>query len=200
MNGAPANAPDVTGTVFDDDQPEVTRSYAEALLGAAASEGQTEAVLDELDELVADVLRGHPKFAAMLASESLPATEKDRILTATFEDRASPLVVRFLRVLNRHGRLGLIAPIARAARAELGPPAEPPAGARSARPIALDDAQRQALFERLSRMLAATPVLRTGRSRPDRGAGRPDRRRRLRRLGAQPAPTAPQSTDRRKNA
>jgi len=157
MNGAAANQPDVTGTVFADDQPEVSRSYAEALLGAAASEGQTEAVLAELEELVADVLKGHPKFAAILASESLPATEKDRILTATFEDRVSTLVIRFLRVLNRHGRLGLIAPIVRAARAEWDRQQNRrPVLVRSA--IALDEAQRQALFERLSRMLAATPV------------------------------------------
>ena len=89
-----------------------------ALLGAAARAGQTEAVLGELDEIVTDVLQGHPKFAAILASESLAAAEKDRILTNTFENRAAPLVLRFLRVLNRHGRLGLIAPVARAARAE----------------------------------------------------------------------------------
>src|SRR5665213_3562831 len=117
MSGA-ANAPDVSGTVFADDQPEVSQSYAEALLGAAAREGQTEAVLAELEELVADVLQGHPQFAAILAAESVPATEKDRILTAAFEGRASSLVIRFLRVLNRHGRLGLIAPIVGAARAE----------------------------------------------------------------------------------
>ena len=157
MNGAADNAPDVTGTVFADDQPEVSRSYAEALLGAAAAEGQTEAVIAELEELVADVLQGHPKFAAILASESVPATEKDRILTATFEGRASTLVIRFLRVLNRHGRLGLIAPITRAARAEWDRQQNRrPVLVRSA--IALDEAQRQALFERLSRMLAATPV------------------------------------------
>ena len=77
---ASAGGPDVAGTVFDDDQPEVTRSYAEALLGAAEAEGQAEAVLDELDELVADVLRANPQFAAILASPSLPAAEKDRIL------------------------------------------------------------------------------------------------------------------------
>jgi F-type H+-transporting ATPase subunit delta len=157
MSGAPANTPDVTGTVFEDDQPEVTRSYAEALLGAAARQGQTEAVLDELDELVADVLQAHPKFAAILASEALPAAEKDRILTATFENRAAPLVLRFLRVINRHGRLGLIAPIARAARAEWDRRQNRrPVLVRSA--VALDDAQRQALLERLSGMLSATPV------------------------------------------
>ena len=115
-------------------------------------------MLDELDELVADVLRDHPKFAAILASDALSETEKDRILTATFENRVSSLLIRFLRVLNRHGRLGLIAPIARSARAEWDRHQNRrPVLVRSA--IALDDVQRQALFERLSRMLAAVPVL-----------------------------------------
>jgi F-type H+-transporting ATPase subunit delta len=155
---ASSGAPDVAGTVFEDEQPEVTRSYAEALLGAAKHAGQTEAVLDELDELVADVLTAYPQFAAILASEALPAPEKDRIITSTLENHASPLVVRFLRVLNRHGRLGLIAPVARTAR-ELWDRQQNRRRVvvRSAVPLAED--QRAALFERLGRMLAATPVL-----------------------------------------
>src|SRR5262245_15762901 len=112
-----APAADVRGTVFEDDQPEISRSYAEALLAAARDEGDVGAVLDELDELVADVIQGQPQLAALLAAPWIPAAEKDRIVTAAFEGRALPLVVRFLRVLNRHGRLGLIAPIAAQARA-----------------------------------------------------------------------------------
>ncbi len=50
-------APDVSGTVFEDEAPEATRSYAEALLGAAEKEGQVDAVLDELDAIASDVLR-----------------------------------------------------------------------------------------------------------------------------------------------
>jgi F-type H+-transporting ATPase subunit delta len=149
---------DVAGTVFDDDQPEVTRSYAEALLGAAEGDGRVEAVLDDLDALLADVLVENPRFAAILASPSLAAAEKDRILVDTFEGRALPLVVRFLRVLNRHGRLGLIGPIAREARALWDRKQNRrPVLVRSAVP--LDEAQRQALDDRLGRMLAATPIV-----------------------------------------
>jgi F-type H+-transporting ATPase subunit delta len=154
---ASSGAPDVTGTVFQDDQPEVTRSYAEALLGAAGRAGQTEKVLDELDELVLDVLSAHPQFAAILASEALPAPEKDRIITGTFENHASPLVMRFLRVLNRHGRLGLVAPVARTAR-ELWDRQQNRRRVLIRSAVPLEGDQRQALLERLSRMLAATPV------------------------------------------
>jgi F-type H+-transporting ATPase subunit delta len=155
---ANGGGPDVTGTVFDDKQPEVTRSYAEALLAAAEGEGQADAVLDELDELVADVIREQPRFSAILASPTLPAEVKDRILRDTFEHRAQPLVVRFLRVLNRHGRLGQLAAIVRAARAIWDRKQNRrPVLVRSA--VALDDAEREALRDRLGRMLAATPLL-----------------------------------------
>ncbi|MBV8605985.1 MAG: ATP synthase F1 subunit delta [Singulisphaera sp.] len=153
-----ANGPDVRGTVFDDEAPEVTRSYAEALLGAAEKEGQVEAVLDELDELVRDVLRAHPRFAALLASPALAATGKDRIVVETLEGRALPVVVRFLRVLNRHGRLGSLAAIVRAARATWDRRQNRrPVTVRSAVP--LDEGQRAALHDRLGRMLGATPVM-----------------------------------------
>ncbi|MBV8075794.1 MAG: ATP synthase F1 subunit delta [Planctomycetaceae bacterium] len=153
-----ANGPDVQGTVFDDEAPEVTRSYAEALLGAAEKEGQVEAVLDELDELVRDVLRAHPRFAALLASPALAATGKDRIVVETLEGRALPVVVRFLRVLNRHGRLGSLTAIVRAARATWDRRQNRrPVTVRSAVP--LDEGQRAALHDRLGRLLGATPVM-----------------------------------------
>ena len=136
----------------------MTRSYAEALLAAAENEGQADPVLDDLDALVADVLRPNPRFATILASPTLSAADKDQILTRTFDGTAHPTVVRFLHVLNRHGRLGLIAPIARAARALWDRKQNRrPVLVRSAVP--LDDAQRAVLSERLGRMLAATPLL-----------------------------------------
>jgi F-type H+-transporting ATPase subunit delta len=156
--GIGPGAPDVTGTVFEDDQPEVTRSYATALLAAAEEAGRAEPVLDELDALVADVLVPHPRFAAILAEPSVPASEKDKILTRTFENRADPLLVRFLRVLNRRGRLGLIAPVARAARALWDRKQNRrPVLVRSAVP--LEASEQAALGDRLARMLAATPIL-----------------------------------------
>ena len=90
---------------------------------------EVEAVLDELDAILRRRLRREPavRRAAGLAVGP-PPTDKDRILAEAFEGRALPTVVRFLRVLNRHGRLGLLAPIARAGPGDLGPPPEPPAG------------------------------------------------------------------------
>ena len=100
----------------EDDAAEVIRAYAEALVNAAEKGNEAEAVLGELDEINADVLLAHPQFATLLASPFVPAADKDRILAETLEGRALPTVLRFLRVLNRHGRLDLLASIARVGR------------------------------------------------------------------------------------
>ena len=83
-------------------------------------------MLDELDEIDADVLERSPRVRRSCWPRRVPTAEKDRILTET--SRAGPAAwsSAFLRVLNRHGRLGLLAPIVREARADLGPAAEPP--------------------------------------------------------------------------
>lgn len=148
----------VDGTVFDEVSVELARTYAEALVAAAQGQGQVEPVLDELEGIVADLLAPNPKFADLLASPLLPQAEKDRILVATFEGRASTTVVHFLRVLNRHGRLGLLVPVARAARAiwDLRQNRRP-VFVRSAVP--LDDGEQAALRDRLARLLGATPIL-----------------------------------------
>jgi F-type H+-transporting ATPase subunit delta len=144
--------------VLGDEAIALARRYAEALVDAAQKEGQADAALDELAEIESDVLAEFPGFARVLASDRVPATEKDRILTDVFEGRASSLVLRFLRVLNRHGRLGLLGPIIREARAIWDRRNRRiPVSVRSA--VALDDSQMQALSDRLQRLVAGTPIL-----------------------------------------
>ena len=157
MTAAPRPDPDlVAGTVFDEAADEGARNYADALLGAAGDEAG--AVLDELDELVADVVRGQPRFAELMASPSMGAADRDRVLVELFEGRARPTVVNFLRVLNRHGRLDLLPAVAARARAAWDRrQGRRPVTVRSAVP--LDDAQRAALEGRLSSLIGATPVL-----------------------------------------
>lgn len=156
----PADLPGAThATVLDDAAPELTRRYAEALLGAAESSGVLEPALDELDELIADVWDAQPDFAALLASPTVATAEKDRILVRTFEGRTLPVVLNFLRVLNRHSRMALLRPIARRARALLERRLNRrPVTVRSAQP--LDDDQLDILHARLTGLLqGATPVL-----------------------------------------
>jgi F-type H+-transporting ATPase subunit delta len=150
--------PDVAGTVYDEEVAHVARAYAEALVNAAARTDEVEAVVAELEEIEEDVLRSHPKFADVLASPSVPEPEKERILSDAFEGRALPTVVRFLKVLNRHGRLGLIAPVARESRILWDRKQNRrPVSVKSA--VELDDGQRVRLGEKIGGMIGATPIL-----------------------------------------
>ncbi len=90
--------------------------YAEALLGAADSAGLTDAVLDEFDGLLAEVLDPSPQFERVLSSALILHEEKAAILDRVLGGRASPTLLNFLKVLSRHGRLDLLRPIHRQAR------------------------------------------------------------------------------------
>jgi F-type H+-transporting ATPase subunit delta len=148
-------APDVAGTVFDDPIPELTRVYAEALLGAS---GDPDPVLAELAELVADLWHEDAPFRVLLANPGVAASDKDRILVQAFEGRANPIVVNFLRVLNRHGRFTLLEPILRRAQ-DLSNRRQGrrPAIVRSAVPLA--DDQKAAVAARIGTMLKAQPII-----------------------------------------
>lgn len=144
------------GSVFDDIAPELTRNYAEALLGASGD--RAEAVVVELEEIGRDVLEAHPAFSAILASPTVPEAEKDRLLGETLGGRADETVLRFLRVLNRHGRLAILPAVIRQARATVDRRLNRKAvTVRSAVP--LDEAQQATLCDRLAALVHATPVV-----------------------------------------
>jgi F-type H+-transporting ATPase subunit delta len=157
-NAAAPQQPDVSGTVLEAKSHGLARTYAEALLGAAAKEGTTESVLDDLDALVREVWRARPQFAALMASPSINTHDKDRILTETFEGRLEPTLLKFLRVLNRHGRLEFLEAIAQQARAQWERKQNRRRVlVRSAVP--LDEGQTATLRDRLASLLKATPLL-----------------------------------------
>lgn len=155
---AAAGAGAVEVEVRDDTAIAVARRYAVALVDAAAKEGQVDAALEELSEVEADVFGRFPRFADMLGSERVPAAERDRILNEVFGGRASDLVLRFLRVLNRRGRIGLLRPIVAEARTIWDRRNRRiPVSVRSAVP--LEEDQIQALRDRLQGLVAGTPIL-----------------------------------------
>jgi F-type H+-transporting ATPase subunit delta len=150
----------VQGTVLENHAPEVARTYAEALINAASKAGQADAVLDDLDAIVAEVWRPFPQFANLLTSPAVQTHDKERILRDTFEGKVTPLVARFLHVLNRHGRLNLLPAIARQGRAIWDRRQNRVyVTVRSASP--LDEGQQAALHERLARLTGgAVPIVR----------------------------------------
>lgn len=159
MSSTSQPAPDVSGTALEEGTVEIARTYAVALLNSTESPGETDAVLDELDELSVDVFRDQPDFAHLLSFGISDAERRDQLLNSAFEGRALPTVLRFLRVLNRRNRLQLVPTIARTARALWDQRNNRvPVTVKSAVP--LDDGQRESLRQRLVSLTGgATPML-----------------------------------------
>ncbi|HLX08339.1 MAG TPA: ATP synthase F1 subunit delta [Thermoanaerobaculia bacterium] len=95
----------------------VARIYAKAMLDLAVAEKQEDGLLDELDEL-RRAIAGDEELAAFLASPLVSGAARAEVIERVFRRRASDLLVDALEVINRKGRLGLLAAIAVAYRGE----------------------------------------------------------------------------------
>ncbi len=137
---------------------QISDVYAQAFLGAAEDTGQADALVAEFDSLVADVLAPFPAFAAVLASAQVSHEEKVGILDRVLGGQASPLLLNFLKVLSRHGRLDCLHAIGRHMRQHF----ERMRGRvhvrlATAQPISDELAQR--IAERLKGVIHGEPVL-----------------------------------------
>jgi F-type H+-transporting ATPase subunit delta len=94
----------------------VAAVYAEGFLGAAERAGQVESLLEQMDSLVGDVLDVFPTLEAILASGLISHEEKAGILDRTLGGRASPMLLNFLKVVSRHGRMDCLRAIHRETR------------------------------------------------------------------------------------
>jgi len=94
----------------------IARVYAQAIVEAADSKHCRDELLAELDSLVADVLPRVPRARAVLESPQVPAEQKVALLGRLAAGRMLPTTMHALQVLARHGRLGILAEVAAAAR------------------------------------------------------------------------------------
>ena len=67
------------------------------------------ALVEELASLVDDVLDRFPQLEQALRSALVSQEQKEQLLDRVFGNAASTEVLNFLKVLSRHGRLGLAA-------------------------------------------------------------------------------------------
>ncbi len=102
---------------IDIGQQQVGKVYAKALLGAAEKDGTAESVLEELAAVV-DLLEEHPGFREILASPRIATEEKAGVLERTFGSQVSPVLLRFFKVVNEHGRLDCLRDIYRETRGQ----------------------------------------------------------------------------------
>ncbi|HEY2762358.1 MAG TPA: ATP synthase F1 subunit delta [Pirellulales bacterium] len=132
--------------------------YAEALVAAAEKAGSTDAVVQEFDSLVDDVLEKLPKLDSVLTSGFVDEATKEAMLQKAFGKSASPVFLSFLKVLARHGRLDMLRLIHLTVHEEydrvknrmrvLVSTAEP-----------LDDAAEQAIAQEIKNRLHIQPVI-----------------------------------------
>ena len=88
-------------------------AYARSLLELANERNQADEIGQEMAG-IRDVLAEQPSFAAYLADPGIGGTERTATLEKVFKGRVSPLVSNFLGVVNNHGRMRMLGPIAQA--------------------------------------------------------------------------------------
>jgi F-type H+-transporting ATPase subunit delta len=132
--------------------------YAKALLDAAEKTGQTEAVLEEFHEVVAEVINRNPKLEAVLASALISPKEKSDILDRLLQDRVAPLFLNFLKVVAHHGRLDCLRAIEHQAH-DLLDKMRGRIQVRLTTAAAIDDALAARIVEKLKTAIGGEPVL-----------------------------------------
>ncbi len=132
--------------------------YAEALLGAAGKADQVKDLLDEFDSLIADVLTPFPDLERLLISGLVSDDEKQRILDRVLAAQASPLLLNFLKVVARHGRLDCLRAIHRQFH-QLYDRAQGRIRVRLTTPVPVNDALAAQITADLREFLGTEPVV-----------------------------------------
>ena len=132
--------------------------YAKALLGAAGPSGQVAGALEELDAIIDDVFRQFPKLETVLGSPLISHEERSGTLDRVFGSRLSALVLHFLKVVSRHGRLDCLRAI-RSQAHRLQEQAQGRVRVRFSTAASLDKAQIDQITEKLRATLGGDPIL-----------------------------------------
>ena len=141
-------------------QEKVGEVYARALVAAAEHAGQTVEVLDELDAIVSEVFVQFPKFETVLASLLVSPEEKAVVLDRVFAAQISRLLLNFLKVVSRHGRLDCLRAIRHQARI-LYEELQGQARVRLTTAAAVDPRQAERIAAALGAALGQRPILET---------------------------------------
>jgi len=93
---------------------QVAKVYAKSLFELAESAGGQARVGETAEEIevVAELVRADPKLRELLRSPIVDGGERGEALSRIFKGRVSDLLLRFLLVVNRHGRMAELLHIA----------------------------------------------------------------------------------------
>lgn len=99
-------------TVMDVTAEQIARVYAKAFIGATAEAPDSSGLVEQVASLVG-VMDRSPRLEEVFSSALISDEEKEQMLDRVFKRQASPVVLNFLKVLSRHGRLDLLRAIAK---------------------------------------------------------------------------------------
>lgn len=138
---------------------QVAAIYAEALFHAAESAGVTESVIEEFDALIVDVFNRQPKFEEILGSALISHDERVGILDRTLGSSVSTLMLHFLKVVSRHGRLDCLRAIHRQAHVVYDK-ARGRVPVELTTAVAVSDVEATAIAKALGGAISGEPVVR----------------------------------------
>jgi F-type H+-transporting ATPase subunit delta len=142
----------------DPDVMQIARVYANAFLEAAKGTVGIDAVLEEGQSFVEDVLAKNLEFKRLLTSPTVKKDDKLQLIERVVAGRGTDFFTNFLRVLARHDRLNELPAVLQAARiANERQSGRKRVSVKSARP--LTDESRRAIEERLRTALKFEPIL-----------------------------------------
>ena len=158
MNVHPETPPKLHPTVLDTSVVQIARVYALALHNAASKTNQLEAIVEEYESFIGDVLAKDTELERFLRSSIIGRNDKATTLTRAFEGRASQIFMNYLKVLNDHDRLDLLRP----ALSELKSIRDEQLGrvpVRVQAAVPLEPVEQKALQDRLAAVVAGQPVI-----------------------------------------
>lgn len=143
---------------MDVTEEQVARVYALAFLGVISKSAGAVALVEELASVVNDVLNRFPKLEQALKSSLVAQEQKERLLGRIFAGTASTEVLNVLKVMSRHGRLGIVRQVSRlATKLHAQQRGMTDVEVRVATP--LDDVLRNEIHMQLRMVLGTEPVM-----------------------------------------
>jgi len=135
----------------------LARVYAEALIAIAEKSNEVDAVGEELDQLAFGVFAHNPRVEDFFGSPAISNKSKQGILAGSFGG-TSPLLQKFLGLLNQNRRLALLRDIAGAyLKIRDNQSGRVRVTVRSATP--LNEAQQESIKQTLAAKLNKQPIL-----------------------------------------
>jgi F-type H+-transporting ATPase subunit delta len=131
--------------------------YGKALLAATEKAGNTDEVMDELDQVITLLVK-QPKIDEIMASGMIANDKKVEMVDRVFAGRVTPIFLNFLKVVASHGRGGFLRAIRRAVR-DLLDQQQGRVRVQVTTAMPLDEGLTERIQNQLRGMLGGEPVL-----------------------------------------